>query len=58
MTLRSIGDPDRSEFNQKSVSSGELVPYGFANIDGSRSDIGRYTAVREGGKVADLSDYR
>ena len=53
-------DPDRSRWNQKSVSSGELARhYGFTDIDGSRPDIWRYTAeVREGGKVADLSDYR
>jgi hypothetical protein len=53
-------DPDRSKWNQKSVSSGELARYyGFTDIDGSRPDIWRYTAeVREGGKVAELSDYR
>jgi NAD(P)-dependent dehydrogenase (short-subunit alcohol dehydrogenase family) len=53
-------DPDRGRWNQKSVSSGELARhYGFSDIDGSRPDIWRYTAeVREGGKVADLSDYR
>ena len=53
-------DPDRARWNQKSVSSGELARhYGFTDIDGSRPDIWRYTAeVREGGKVADLSDYR
>jgi len=53
-------DPDRSKWNQKSVSSGELARhYGFTDVDGSRPDIWRYTAeVREGGKVADLSEYR
>lgn len=53
-------DPDRSKWNQKSVSSGELARhYGFTDVDGSRPDIWRYTTeVREGGKVADLSDYR
>jgi NAD(P)-dependent dehydrogenase (short-subunit alcohol dehydrogenase family) len=53
-------DPDRGRWNQKSVSSGELARhYGFTDIDGSRPDIWRYTAeVREGGKVAELSDYR
>jgi NAD(P)-dependent dehydrogenase (short-subunit alcohol dehydrogenase family) len=53
-------DPDRGRWNQKSVSSGELARhYGFTDIDGSRPDIWRYTAeVREGGKVADLNDYR
>ncbi|UPJ46228.1 SDR family oxidoreductase [Bradyrhizobium sp. 200] len=53
-------DPDRGRWNQKSVSSGELARhYGFTDIDGSRPDIWRYMAeVREGGKVAELSDYR
>ena len=53
-------DPDRARWNQKSVSSGELARhYGFTDIDGSRPDIWRYTAeVREGGKVAELDDYR
>jgi hypothetical protein len=48
------GDPDRGKWNQKLVSSGKLARhYGFTDIDGSRP-----AAVREGGKVADLSDYR
>jgi NAD(P)-dependent dehydrogenase (short-subunit alcohol dehydrogenase family) len=53
-------DPERARWNQKSVSSGELARhYGFTDIDGSRPDIWRYTAeVREGGKVAELDDYR
>lgn len=53
-------DPERGKWNQKSVSSGELARhYGFTDVDGSRPDIWRYTAeVREGGKVADLSEYR
>jgi NAD(P)-dependent dehydrogenase (short-subunit alcohol dehydrogenase family) len=53
-------DPDRTRWNQKSVSSGGLARhYGFTDIDGSRPDIWRYTAeIREGGKVADFSDYR
>ena len=53
-------DPDRSKWNQKSVSSGELARhYGFTDVDGSRPDIWRYTAeVREGGKLADLNAYR
>jgi hypothetical protein len=66
--MRSIGasmqlasaDPDRGKWNQNSVSSGELARhYGFTDIDGSRPDIWCYTAeVREGGKVADISEYR
>jgi NAD(P)-dependent dehydrogenase (short-subunit alcohol dehydrogenase family) len=57
---RSPPIPDRGKWNQKSVSSGELARhYGFTDIDGSRPDIWRYTAeVREGGKVAELRDYR
>jgi len=53
VTVRSIGASMRS-------ASGELARhYGFTDIDGSRPDIWRYTAeVREGGKVAYLSDYR
>jgi hypothetical protein len=53
-------DPDRAKWNQRSISSGELARhYGFTDIDGSRPDIWRYTAeVREGGKVAELSEYR
>ena len=53
-------DPDRARWNQKSVSSGELARhYGFTDVDGSRPDIWRYTAeVREGGKVAEIGDYR
>ncbi len=53
-------DPARNKWNQKSVSSGELARhYGFTDLDGSQPDIWRYTAeVREGGKIADLGDYR
>jgi NAD(P)-dependent dehydrogenase (short-subunit alcohol dehydrogenase family) len=53
-------DSERGRWNQKSVSSGELARhYGFTDVDGSRPDIWRYTAeVREGGKVADLDEYR
>jgi NAD(P)-dependent dehydrogenase (short-subunit alcohol dehydrogenase family) len=53
-------DPERGRWNKKSVSSGELARhYGFTDVDGSRPDIWRYTSeVREGGKVADLSEYR
>jgi NAD(P)-dependent dehydrogenase (short-subunit alcohol dehydrogenase family) len=53
-------DPERGKWNQKSVSAGELARhYGFTDVDGSRPDIWRFTAeVREGGKVADLNEYR
>ena len=53
-------DPDRKQWNKKSLSSGELARhYGFTDIDGSRPDIWRYmTEVRETGRVANLGDYR
>jgi NAD(P)-dependent dehydrogenase (short-subunit alcohol dehydrogenase family) len=53
-------DPDRSKWNQLSLSSGELArQYGFTDIDGSRPDMWRYIIeVREGGKQASLDDYR
>ncbi len=53
-------DPDRRQWNKRSLSSGELARhYGFADIDGSRPDMWRYiTEVREGGKQADLGEYR
>jgi NAD(P)-dependent dehydrogenase (short-subunit alcohol dehydrogenase family) len=53
-------DPDRIRWSQKSVSSGALARhYGFTDTDGSQPDIWRYIAeVRDGGKVADLGDYR
>ena len=36
-------DPDRSRWNQRSVSSAQLAhEYGFADLDGSRPDIWRY----------------
>ena len=54
------GDPDLARWNGKSVSSGELAPiYGFTDVDGSQPDAWRYiTEVREGGKAAQISDYR
>jgi NAD(P)-dependent dehydrogenase (short-subunit alcohol dehydrogenase family) len=53
-------DPDRKQWNKKSLSSGELARhYGFTDIDGSRPDIWRYmTEVREKGGLANLGDYR
>jgi hypothetical protein len=36
-------DPDRSRWNQQSVSSAQLAhEYGFTDLDGSRPDIWRY----------------
>ena len=53
-------DRDRSRWNQKSVSSGQLaIEYGFTDVDGSQPDIWRYIAeIRETGLDADLDDYR
>jgi len=53
-------DPDRAQWNQRSLSTGELARhYGFTDVDGSQPDIWRYiTEVREGGKQANLRDYR
>jgi len=53
-------DPDRSRWNGKSVSSGELAKiYGFTDLDGSRPDCWRYLAeVQEAGKPADTTGYR
>jgi NAD(P)-dependent dehydrogenase (short-subunit alcohol dehydrogenase family) len=53
-------DPDRSRWNQQSVSSGQLASeYGFTDVDGSQPDIWRYIeAVLEPGLDADLDDYR
>ena len=53
-------DPNRSRWNQKSVSSGELATeYGFTDVDGSRPNIWRYIEeVREGGTKATPNDYR
>jgi NAD(P)-dependent dehydrogenase (short-subunit alcohol dehydrogenase family) len=53
-------DPNRRRWNQRSVTSGQLArEYGFTDIDGSQPDIWRYIAeVREGGRQADVSDYR
>ena len=53
-------DSERARWNQQSVSSGQLArEYGFTDVDGSRPDIWRYIdEVREGGRTADLNDYR
>jgi len=53
-------DRERSRWNQKSVSSGQLaIEYGFTDVDGSRPDIWRYIEeIREAGLDADLADYR
>jgi NAD(P)-dependent dehydrogenase (short-subunit alcohol dehydrogenase family) len=53
-------DPDRSRWNQQSVSSGQLArEYGFTDIDGSQPDVWRFIEeIRERGLDADLDDYR
>jgi NAD(P)-dependent dehydrogenase (short-subunit alcohol dehydrogenase family) len=53
-------DPDRTRWNQKSVSSGRLASeYGFTDLDGSQPDVWRYfEAIREHDLVANLDDYR
>jgi NAD(P)-dependent dehydrogenase (short-subunit alcohol dehydrogenase family) len=53
-------DPDRTRWNQRSVTSGQLAAeYGFTDVDGSRPDVWRFIEeVREPGLDADLDDYR
>jgi hypothetical protein len=53
-------DPDRTRWNQKSVSSSQLArEYGFTDLDGSRPDIWRYFGeIRERGLHANPNDYR
>ncbi len=53
-------DPDRTRWNQKSVSSGRLATeYGFTDIDGSRPDVWRYIEeIRDRGLHANPADYR
>ena len=53
-------DPDRSRWNQRAVSSGQLAhEYGFTDVDGSQPDVWRYIEeVREPGLEADPADYR
>jgi NAD(P)-dependent dehydrogenase (short-subunit alcohol dehydrogenase family) len=53
-------DPQRTRWNQRSVSSGQLArDYGFTDVDGSQPDIWRYIEeVRETDLQADLSHYR
>ena len=53
-------DPDRTRWNQKSVSSGQVASeYGFTDVDGSQPDIWRFIEeVRELGLDANPGDYR
>jgi NAD(P)-dependent dehydrogenase (short-subunit alcohol dehydrogenase family) len=53
-------DPNRSRWNQQSVTSGQLAKeYGFTDIDGSRPDVWRYTeAVDRGDTNASPDAFR
>jgi hypothetical protein len=53
-------DPERSRWNGKSLSSGELAQvYGFTDLDGSQPDAWRYLVEVQGpGKPADTTGYR
>jgi NAD(P)-dependent dehydrogenase (short-subunit alcohol dehydrogenase family) len=53
-------DPDVARWNGQSLSSGQLARiYGFTDLDGSQPDCWAFmTEVLEGGKQADVSDYR
>ena len=42
-------DPDRSRWNQRSVTSGQLAAeYGFTDLDGSQPDIWRFIEAHDG----------
>jgi len=53
-------DPQRSRWNQQSVTSGRLAwVYGFTDVDGSRPDVWRYIEeVLDGGRDTALDEYR
>lgn len=53
-------DPNKSHWNGKSLSSGQLARiYGFNDLDGSQPDCWRYIVeVEDAGKPADVSGYR
>jgi hypothetical protein len=53
-------DSDRAQWNQRSVTSGELADaYGFTDVDGSRPQVWRYIADSQGGDGAlEVGDYR
>ncbi|MBM9502089.1 SDR family oxidoreductase [Leptospira sp. 201903071] len=53
-------DSDRSRWNGKSLSSGELAAiYGFTDLDGSQPDAWRYMVeVQDPGLAADTKGYR
>jgi len=52
-------DPDRSRWNQRSVTVGELAAeYGFTDVDGSQPDGWRYLVASETDADADAADFR
>jgi NAD(P)-dependent dehydrogenase (short-subunit alcohol dehydrogenase family) len=53
-------DPDRTRWNQRSLTSGELArEYGFTDVDGSQPDVWRFIEeVSERGLAANYDDYR
>jgi hypothetical protein len=53
-------DPDVGRWNGQSLSSGQLAKvYRFTDLDGTQPDAWAFiTEVREGGKQADVADYR
>ena len=53
-------DPDRTRWNQASVSSGQLAAhYGFTDVDGSQPDVWRFIEeIRERDLDANHDDYR
>jgi hypothetical protein len=53
-------DPNKSHWNGKSLSSGQLARiYGFNDLDGSQPDCWRYIVeIEDAGKPADVSGYR
>jgi NAD(P)-dependent dehydrogenase (short-subunit alcohol dehydrogenase family) len=52
-------DPQRSRYNQQSVSSGQLArEYGFTDSDGSQPNIWPYMEASERGEPVKLDDYR
>lgn len=53
-------DPQRSRWNQQSVTSGQLAAdYGFTDLDGSQPDVWSYMEDREhGGGQTNLGHYR
>ena len=52
-------DPDRSRWNQRSVSVGQLAAaYGFTDVDGSRPDAWGYLVAAETDDTAQIEDFR